>query len=110
MKLSTLAGADAQLAGPDVEISGLAADSRQVRPGDLFAALAGTKVDGRRFLADAVAKGAAALLVQTGVSVPPDIASIAMAAEPRRALALMAARFHGAQPAHIVAITCTNGR
>src|SRR5438552_3276191 len=44
------------------EILGLTADSREVRPGYLFAALPGGKLDGRRFIADAVARGAVAVL------------------------------------------------
>ena len=44
----------------EVEITALAADSRAVRPGTLFAALPGSKVDGRAFINDAVARGAAA--------------------------------------------------
>ena len=50
----------------DREVTGLSIDSRQVRPGDLFAALAGRKSDGHRFTAAAAAAGAAALLVEKG--------------------------------------------
>ena len=46
-----------------VSITGITADSRRVAPGFLFAALPGTKADGARFIADALAKGAAAVLV-----------------------------------------------
>jgi UDP-N-acetylmuramoyl-L-alanyl-D-glutamate--2,6-diaminopimelate ligase len=94
-----------------VEISGLTADSREVRPGWLFAALPGAKADGARFVPDAIAKGAAAVLVRAGAEVAgagqvPVLAS----AEPRRALALMAARFFRAQPDKIVAVTGTSGK
>jgi UDP-N-acetylmuramoyl-L-alanyl-D-glutamate--2,6-diaminopimelate ligase len=94
-----------------VAIAGLTADSREVRPGWLFAALRGSKVDGNRFVADAVAKGAAAVLAGAGadVEVPPHVALI-VSAEPRRALALMAARFYGAQPETAVAVTGTSGK
>jgi UDP-N-acetylmuramyl pentapeptide synthase len=44
-----------------VPISGLTIDSRRVRPGDLFVALAGEKTDGLRFVGDALARGAAVL-------------------------------------------------
>ena len=64
MKLSMLAGPE--IAVPpgcgEVEIAGITADSREVRPGWLFAALAGAKTDGARFVSDAVGKGAAAIL------------------------------------------------
>jgi len=94
-----------------VAITGLTADSREVRPGWLFAALRGSRADGSRFVADAVAKGAAAILAEAGVQVevPPHV-PLLVSAEPRRALALMAARFYGAQPETTVAVTGTSGK
>jgi UDP-N-acetylmuramoyl-L-alanyl-D-glutamate--2,6-diaminopimelate ligase len=94
-----------------VGISGITADSREVRPGWLFAALRGSKADGSCFVAEAVAKGAAAILAEAGahVEVPPHVPLLA-SAEPRRALALMAARFYGAQPETAVAVTGTSGK
>ncbi len=94
----------------DLDIGGLTADSRAVRPGYLFAALSGAKTDGARFIADAVAQGAAAILVGEGVDVGTATLPVLRAAEPRRALALMAARFHARQPATIVAVTGTSGK
>jgi UDP-N-acetylmuramoyl-L-alanyl-D-glutamate--2,6-diaminopimelate ligase len=113
MNLSMLVGPEAAaLSGCDgIDIAGLTADSREVRPGWLFAALRGAKADGGRFVADAVANGAAAVLIQEG-SQPPiglDIPLLA-SAEPRRALALMAARFYGVQPETVVAVTGTSGK
>ncbi|MBS0240650.1 MAG: UDP-N-acetylmuramoyl-L-alanyl-D-glutamate--2,6-diaminopimelate ligase [Proteobacteria bacterium] len=96
----------------DPAITGLTADSRAVKPGYLFAALAGSRTDGSRFIADAIAKGAAAILIgarATFPAAPPGVA-ILRSSEPRRSLALMAARFHGAQPQVIVAVTGTNGK
>ena len=61
MKLTELTGLAAG-PGPDPEIVGLSADSRTIRPGCLFAALPGTRQDGRAFAADAVARGAVAIL------------------------------------------------
>jgi UDP-N-acetylmuramoyl-L-alanyl-D-glutamate--2,6-diaminopimelate ligase len=113
MQLQMLTGPEtaASPGSGHVEISGLTADSREVRPGWLFAALPGAKADGARFVSDALAKGAAALLVKAGADVAgagrvPVLAS----AEPRRALALMAARFFAAQPDRIVAVTGTSGK
>ena len=54
------AGSDATLG--DMDFSGLTSDSRKVRPGYLFAALTGSKTDGARFIRDAVARGATAVL------------------------------------------------
>lgn len=112
MRLSDLidphSAAPTILAQGDPEILGLTADSRAVRPGFLFAALPGSRLDGRTYIADAVAKGAAAVLTT------PDIAECAVGlvrdADPRRRLARMAARFYGPQPETVVAVTGTNGK
>jgi UDP-N-acetylmuramoyl-L-alanyl-D-glutamate--2,6-diaminopimelate ligase len=113
MKLKTLAGSDMAVAPEcgEVEISGITADSRQVQPGWLFAALPGTKADGARFIPEAVAKGAAAILIREGAAAGlangiPVLASPA----PRRTLALMAACLHPAQPETTVAVTGTSGK
>ena len=94
------------------EITGLTADSRQVVPGALFAALPGARTDGREHIADAVRRGAIAVLAPEGTEWPPGVPPRAMvtARDPRRALALMAARFHGVQPGTVVAVTGTNGK
>lgn len=95
--------------GLEVEIRGLSADSRKIEPGFLFAALTGSKLDGRRFIADAAAKGAVAVLAPAGTEVPEGIALVADE-NPRRRLALMAARFYARQPATIAAVTGTSGK
>lgn len=74
MRLIDLVGADSLGAqnsekNRDREVIGLTADSRQVTPGYLFAALPGTRADGRDFIDQAVASGAVALLVPTGTKV-----------------------------------------
>ena len=97
----------------DVEITGLTADSRQARPGYLFAALPGTKADGRDFIADALARGVAAVLVPSRFEIEGTAArSVAFVADdnPRRRFALMAARFFRVQPRTIAAVTGTNGK
>ena len=97
---------------PPVAVTGLTADSRAVAPGFLFAALPGSKVDGRRFIADAVARGAAAVLAPLGTEWPAGVPPrpLIQDAEPRRALARLAAVQAGPQPATVVAITGTNGK
>ncbi len=111
MKLQTLAGADVPAGCGDVEIVGITADSRQVRPGWLFAAMPGSKADGARFVPEALSKGAAAILAGIGADIAaPEGVPVIRAAEPRRALALMAARFYGAQPETILAVTGTSGK
>jgi UDP-N-acetylmuramoyl-L-alanyl-D-glutamate--2,6-diaminopimelate ligase len=93
-----------------VPIRGLAADSREVKPGYLFAALPGVKTDGARFVADALQRGAAAILVQEGAQLPPMSAPIVEDSDARRRLALVAARFYALQPETVVAVTGTNGK
>ena len=63
--------------GLEVEIRGLSADSRKIEPGFLFAALPGSKLDGRRFIAEAAARGAVAVLAPEGTEVPAGIALVA---------------------------------
>ena len=99
-------------AGADIEITGLSADSRKIRPGYLFAALPGSRQDGRKFIAQAIDAGAVAILGPPDLQddrVAPDIKFITDA-KPRRRLARMAARFYGAQPDTIAAVTGTNGK
>jgi len=93
-------------------VTAVTADSRQVRPGTLFVAVPGARQDGRIFIADAVERGAAAVLAPTGTHWPPGVPPRPMItdAEPRRALARMAAHLAGRQPQSIVAVTGTNGK
>jgi UDP-N-acetylmuramoyl-L-alanyl-D-glutamate--2,6-diaminopimelate ligase len=115
----TRAKALAKLLGPEIVapadaaglgVTGITADSRNVEPGMVFAALAGSKTDGARFAAEAVARGAVAVLANSDVSLPGIAAPVLRAADPRRALALMAASFYGSQPEVAVAVTGTSGK
>src|SRR5262245_32904009 len=95
----------------DLEIASLTADSRSVRPGSLFAALPGAKADGAQYVADAIAKGAAAVLLKADAKLPvPDRVGLLKAQEPRQAFARLAARFWGQQPRTVVAVTGTSGK
>ena len=111
MTLGELIGPEAELPASQaaVPIAGLAVDSRQVAPGYLFAALPGVNTDGGRFIADALSRGAAAILAPEGIQLEIDVPVIT-APDPRRRLALIAARFFGAQPKTAVAVTGTNGK
>ncbi len=116
MRLTEIMTDETRLLGPPAaaptEITGITSDSRAVRPGYLFAALPGLVTDGRRYIADAIARGAAAVLAPRDTDWPQPPSAIARldSDNPRRALARMAARFHGAQPRHIAAVTGTNGK
>jgi UDP-N-acetylmuramoyl-L-alanyl-D-glutamate--2,6-diaminopimelate ligase len=92
----------------DPMITGVTADSRNVKPGFLFAALPGALADGRAFLPQALANGAAAVLAPEDSS-DMDI-PLVRSGDVRRLYALVAARFHGAQPEVVVAVTGTNGK
>jgi UDP-N-acetylmuramoyl-L-alanyl-D-glutamate--2,6-diaminopimelate ligase len=111
MRLRDLFSDDATI-DPQAEntvIAGLAVDSRAVKPGDLFFALSGHKTDGTRFIDSAVASGAVAV---AGDHPPPGERRVpfVVTPNPRRALALAAARFYPRQPATIAAVTGTSGK
>ncbi|MEE8371474.1 MAG: UDP-N-acetylmuramoyl-L-alanyl-D-glutamate--2,6-diaminopimelate ligase, partial [Sphingomonadales bacterium] len=108
MQLSELVGHNGDFGGLD--ISGLALDSRQVKPGYLFAALKGFRVDGRQFIPEAVERGAVAVL--TGPETVEGLTDVVLVTDPnpRSRLARIAARFFGQQPAHLAAVTGTNGK
>jgi UDP-N-acetylmuramoyl-L-alanyl-D-glutamate--2,6-diaminopimelate ligase len=97
-------------------VSGITADSREVHPGDLFVAIPGAipgvSEDGRAHIAEAVAKGAAAVLAPSGTEWPPGVPPRPLIEdlEPRRRLAQLAAVLAGAQPALMVGVTGTNGK
>ena len=102
--------------GPLSPLTGLAVDSRRVRPGNLFAALPGTAAHGAAFASYALRMGAAALLTDAeGLAIaeaelgPPKVPVI-LSDDPRRALAIAASRWSGAQPRVVVAVTGTNGK
>jgi UDP-N-acetylmuramoyl-L-alanyl-D-glutamate--2,6-diaminopimelate ligase len=111
MRLRDLFGHDAAIEpqADAIEVSGLAVDSRTVKPGDLFFALAGSKTDGSRFIDAAIASGAVAVACEHA---PPGErrVPIVVTSNPRRVLALAAARFYPKQPATIAAVTGTSGK
>src|SRR5438552_10737795 len=107
--LASANASDESMAGADVAIEGLAYDSRVVGPGDLFFCVSGFESDGHQFAAQAVERGAAALVVERpiGLSVPEVLVSSS-----RDAMAPVAARFYGDPSAQlrVVGITGTNGK
>ena len=111
MKLRDLFSGDAIIGAQhaDVAVTGIAVDSRAVKPGDAFFALAGVKTDGARFIDQAIALGAVAVVSDR---VPENDARAVFIAvsNPRRALALAAARFYPRQPQTIAAVTGTSGK
>jgi UDP-N-acetylmuramoyl-L-alanyl-D-glutamate--2,6-diaminopimelate ligase len=94
----------------DVTIEGLSADSRTVAPGELFAALPGTQADGHAFIAEALQRGAVAVLGGAGAKAYDRLVPVIVDPNPRRRLAQLAAAFYGVQPAFAAAVTGTNGK
>lgn len=111
MRLRDLFGDDATIEPPaeSVVVAGLAVDSRTVKPGDVFFALAGSKTDGSRFIDSAIASGAVAIAGDHAPQGDRRVPFI-VTPNPRRALALAAARFFSLQPQTIAAVTGTSGK
>ncbi len=108
MRFSQLLGG-APFTGADVEITGLARDSRNVKPGQLFAALPGHTGDGISYIEQAIQSGAVAIVAPLNTNVSGNV-SVALAAEPRQLFARISARFYPHQPEHIAAVTGTSGK
>jgi UDP-N-acetylmuramoyl-L-alanyl-D-glutamate--2,6-diaminopimelate ligase len=102
--------------GAEARVSGISVDSRDVRPGHLFAALPGTRLHGGEFIQYALRMEAGAVLTDTeGARIAaPELARagvpLVVAEDPRQALAYAAALWFGAQPETMVAVTGTNGK
>ncbi|MBN8520968.1 MAG: UDP-N-acetylmuramoyl-L-alanyl-D-glutamate--2,6-diaminopimelate ligase [Alphaproteobacteria bacterium] len=105
MKLSNLIPG----ASPDITITGLTADSREVRAGYLFAALPGNKEDGDKYIDDAIAHGAAAILARPGTPCRDGVVMITDE-QVRQSFARACAAFYQLQPAHVAAVTGTSGK
>ena len=114
MRLTTLLGAiGARFSGgpvKPVEVTGLAIDSREVRPGDVFFALEGTQLDGHKFVDKAAAGGALAAVVQR--EIPGLAIEQFVVPDTREALALAACEFynHPSTKFPLIGITGTNGK
>jgi UDP-N-acetylmuramoyl-L-alanyl-D-glutamate--2,6-diaminopimelate ligase len=103
---------------PTVEITQVTADSRQVQPGALFVAVPGGAVDGHRFIADALGRGAAAVVgtadlnSETTEVVTTNRAPYVRVDDSRAALALLAAALYGfpSRQMRLVGVTGTDGK
>lgn len=92
-------------------IDGLELNSSRIRPNGLFVAIVGSRADGHVYVADAVARGAAAVVVSRPVDVPECVTRVEVA-DTREALAVLAARFFGdpSRELTLVGLTGTNGK
>jgi UDP-N-acetylmuramoyl-L-alanyl-D-glutamate--2,6-diaminopimelate ligase len=100
---------EARMSGGDVEITGIAYDSRKVEPGMLFVAFRGGTFDGHAFIADVVAKGAAAVVAERDVDAGVPVVVVPSG---RAALPQISARFYDypSRKMTMVGITGTNGK
>ena len=108
MKLTDFLNTDKNL-----PISGVTSDSRRVKKGYLFAALTGAKIDGSKFIDDAIYHGATIILADKDVTLPkdcPDTVNIINSDNPRQDFAKIAAQFYKLQPENILAVTGTSGK
>ena len=111
MRLAALlpeAASDARTGG--IEIAGLSADSRKIKPGFLFVAIAGTKADGAQFARAAPRPAPSRSPPSTSPRDCPETVAFVAVKNARRALALAAAKFYPRQPATIAAVTGTSGK
>ena len=96
-----------QLFGSDVEVGGVAIDTRRLKPGDLFVAIKGERVDGHDYLADAAARGATAALVTRRVDHPlPQV----LVSDATLALGDLASAVRAQRNVRVVGITGSNGK
>ncbi len=110
MRLSELLKMEGITESEDGIITGLTADSREVKPGFLFAALGGTVTDGQRYINMAIDSGAAVILTARDYDSSECAVYCHKADNPRRELAFLAGRYFGSMPKTIVAVTGTNGK
>lgn len=98
----------------DATVTGITLDSRKVRPGDLFLALAGSVHDGRAFMEQAAASGAAAVVAEAPAGGFAEALPVPLVEIPDLAheAGVIAARFHGdpTRTMHVVGVTGTNGK
>ena len=114
--LPLTAGTVASLAGGVIDVgdvgalvTGVVFDTRRLAAGDLFVALHGEHADGHSFLADAVGRGAAALLVRNDADAPGGVAVVRVA-DPMEALARLAGEVRGRLDARVIAVTGSSGK
>lgn len=102
------------LAGKAIEVRRLVADSRLVMPGDVFLAFPGHHADGREFIAEALARGAAAVILEAGSGAPAQVGSVPFLAVENLAAeaGVLADRVYGSPSARLwlAGVTGTNGK
>jgi UDP-N-acetylmuramoyl-L-alanyl-D-glutamate--2,6-diaminopimelate ligase len=114
MRLSNLIASSDGLKryGDDIDITGLTDDSRKVLPGNLFVAVPGNETDGSTFIAEALLRGARAILIPEGKDITPAGGAVTTLTTPniRVTLSKIAAQFYRRQPDIVAAVTGTSGK
>jgi len=111
LDLTTAAQAvGASLKGNNVRFERVTTDSRNVRAGDLFVGIRGEKFDGRMFASQALAAGAAGVMVEPGANVTASNAAVVEVKDARVALGTLAAFWRARFSLPLIAITGSNGK
>ncbi len=99
------------IGNPELDCLGLECDSRRVKEGYVFVAVEGTAQDGKRFVTDAISRGAICVVTEEKVNVPNHITQL-IVEDTREALSRMASRINGVPSERLtmVAVTGTNGK
>ncbi|MHA1540962.1 MAG: UDP-N-acetylmuramoyl-L-alanyl-D-glutamate--2,6-diaminopimelate ligase [Alphaproteobacteria bacterium] len=94
----------------NMEVSGIAFDSREVKTGDIFVAIQGTKINGEKFIDKAIENGAVAIVLQKTSSYKNEKITKIYVENPRKTLAFLSQELYPKRPKIITAITGTNGK
>lgn len=100
------------LGGLERQVKDITYDSREVRKDSLFVAIPGFKTDGRKYIADAIRKGASVIVTEGAIEAPENNITVISVPDARNALALLSAQFYGypSRRLRMIGITGTNGK
>jgi len=98
--------------GLERQVKDITYDSREVKKDSLFVAIHGFKTDGRKYIADAIRKGASVIVTEGAIEVPEKDITVISVPDARNALALLSAQFYGypSRRLRMIGITGTNGK
>lgn len=108
--VATAAGSPLPSGSSDLELSGVAVDSRAVHAGALFVAIRGARADGHDFATDAVARGARAILASRVPALLPERFPVVVAPEPSQTLTALATLLRKRAGFRLAAITGSSGK
>lgn len=97
---------------PDAIVTQITHDSRVIEPGGLYVALPGRYYDGARYVPDAIARGARAVLIEADAEVQAEAIAVVRTSSPRASMPELAARLHGrpSEQLALIGVTGTNGK